>query len=103
MWFGFKFSELVEIFGTIRFMVVTMAHPLPFGANDRFDNLITMLLTVGSPTLAAYLLALTVLNGRWVAKLFTLCNYCYDMAFQQVIIISFNLILSGRSHLILEE
>ena len=27
---------------------------------------------------------------------------CYDMAFQHIIIISFNLILSGRSHLILE-
>jgi len=34
-----------------------------------------MLLTVGSPTLAAYSLALTVLNGRWVARRFASCNY----------------------------
>ena len=30
-----------------------------------------MLLTLGSPTLAAYSLALTVLNGRWISQLFS--------------------------------
>ena len=48
---------------------------LPFGANDKLENLTAMLLTVGSPTLAAYSLALTVLNGRWVARRFASCNY----------------------------
>jgi len=48
---------------------------LPFGANDRLDNLTATLLTVGSPTLAAYSLALTVLNGRWIANRFASCNY----------------------------
>jgi len=48
---------------------------LPFGANDKPDNLAAMLLTVGSPTLAAYSLALTVLNGRWVARRFASYNY----------------------------
>jgi hypothetical protein len=51
---------------------------LPFGANDKLDNLESMLLTLGSPTLAAYSLALTVLNGRWVAQLFS--NYRYPNA-----------------------
>ncbi|KAJ6551742.1 hypothetical protein B0H19DRAFT_1158747 [Mycena capillaripes] len=48
---------------------------LPFGANDRLDNLMSMLLTVGSPTLAAYSLALTVLNRRWIARRFSHLSY----------------------------
>jgi len=46
---------------------LALVSQLPFGANDKLDNLESMLLTVGSPTLAAYSLALTVLNGRWIA------------------------------------
>ncbi|KAF8231001.1 hypothetical protein L208DRAFT_1437869 [Tricholoma matsutake] len=48
---------------------------LPFGANDKFDNLVSALITVGSPTLAAYSLALTILNGRWIARRFAAINY----------------------------
>ena len=48
---------------------------LPFGANDKLDNLESMLLTLGSPTLAAYSLALTILNGRWIAQLFSDYRY----------------------------
>jgi hypothetical protein len=44
---------------------------LPFGANDKFDNLESALLTLGSPALAAYSLALTVLNNRWITQLFS--------------------------------
>jgi len=44
---------------------------LPFGSNDKLDNFESMLLTLGSPTLAAYSLTLTVLNRRWVARLFS--------------------------------
>ncbi|THU93303.1 hypothetical protein K435DRAFT_670500 [Dendrothele bispora CBS 962.96] len=40
---------------------------LPFGANEKLDNFISVLLAVGSPTLAAYSVMLTVLNSRWVA------------------------------------
>jgi len=43
---------------------------LPFGTHDKLDNFISVLLTLGSPTLAAYSLALTVLNGRWVTQRF---------------------------------
>jgi hypothetical protein len=35
---------------------------LPFGATHRLDNFVSVLLAVGSPTLAAYSLTLTVLN-----------------------------------------
>ncbi|KAF8218251.1 hypothetical protein K438DRAFT_21902 [Mycena galopus ATCC 62051] len=48
---------------------------LPFGARTRLDNVVSMLLTVGSPTLAAYSLALTVLNGHWIAQRFSGVSY----------------------------
>jgi hypothetical protein len=54
---------------------LTLVSQLPFGANDKLDNLVSALLTVGSPTLAAYSLALTVLNGRWIARRFAGCSY----------------------------
>lgn len=44
---------------------------LPYGANNRFDNLMSMLLTVGSPVLAGYSLAFTALNGRWITRRLT--------------------------------
>jgi hypothetical protein len=44
---------------------------LPFGAILPTDNLISVFLTVGSPALAAYSLAITALNGQWVALRFS--------------------------------
>ena len=41
---------------------------LPFGSRYKSDNLMSMLLTVGSPVLAAYSLIFTVLNGQWIAR-----------------------------------
>ena len=43
---------------------------LPYGANDGLSNCETMLLTVGSPMLAAYSLALAVTSNRWMVKRF---------------------------------
>ncbi|KAJ8073073.1 hypothetical protein PM082_019941 [Marasmius tenuissimus] len=48
---------------------------LPFGARDRWDNLLAAILTVGSPALAAYSVAITVLNGRWIVRLFGSYSY----------------------------
>ena len=48
---------------------------LPFGAGDRVENLTLLLLAVGSPTLAAYSLALTVLNNRWLTQRFSHISY----------------------------
>ncbi|KAE9382354.1 hypothetical protein BT96DRAFT_298587, partial [Gymnopus androsaceus JB14] len=48
---------------------------LPFGANDNLENLISVVLTIGSPVLAAYSAALTVLNGRWIARRFSGSTY----------------------------
>ncbi|KAF7368848.1 hypothetical protein MVEN_00210300 [Mycena venus] len=54
---------------------MALVSQLPFGANNRLDNLVSILLTVGSPTLAAYSLALTVLNGWWIAQRFSALSY----------------------------
>ena len=54
---------------------LALVSQLPFGANDKLDNLTATLLAVGSPTLAAYSLALTVLNGRWIARRFASSTY----------------------------
>ncbi|KAJ7139079.1 hypothetical protein C8R44DRAFT_837667 [Mycena epipterygia] len=54
---------------------LALVSQLPFGAKTRLDNLVSMLLTVGSPTLAAYSLALTVLNANWIAQRFSHLSY----------------------------
>lgn len=48
---------------------------LPFGARHRLDNLTSMFLAVGSPTMAAYSLAITVLNSRWIKHRFDAVRY----------------------------
>ena len=49
---------------------------LPFGSRRRTDNLMSALLTLGSPTLAGYSLYMTLLNARWVNdKLFSGIDY----------------------------
>ena len=48
---------------------------LHFDANGRLGNFVSMFLTVGSPTLAAYSLAMTVLNGRWMARRVAACGH----------------------------
>ncbi|KAJ2912698.1 hypothetical protein MD484_g7711, partial [Candolleomyces efflorescens] len=54
---------------------LALVSQLPFGPRDTLDNLESVVLTVGSPMLAAYSLALTVLNGRWIARRFSKHNY----------------------------
>ncbi|KIJ22985.1 hypothetical protein M422DRAFT_84233, partial [Sphaerobolus stellatus SS14] len=55
---------------------LALVSQLPFGANDNIANLESALLALGSPVLAAYSVALTVLNGRWVAARFK--HHKYD-------------------------
>ncbi|KAF7316377.1 hypothetical protein MIND_00156500 [Mycena indigotica] len=47
----------------------------PFGCRRRWDNLMSICLTFGSPCLAAYSLILTVLNIRWVVRRFSHISY----------------------------
>jgi len=47
---------------------LALVSQLPFGTEDKLDDLIAMALAVGSPTLAAFSLAMTILNGHWAAR-----------------------------------
>ena len=48
---------------------------LPYGTRDTLSNFLAVLLTVGSPTLAAYSLALAVISNRWMVKRFGRSTY----------------------------
>jgi hypothetical protein len=54
---------------------LALVSQLPFGSQLRSDDVMSVFLTIGSPTLAAYSLVLTVLNGRWVARRFSGIQY----------------------------
>ena len=82
----FQWSAFSQQFSSWLLPWLALISQLPFRANDKLDNLESMLLTLGSPTLAAYSLALTVLNGRWIAQLFL--NYRYPNVKNAVQILS---------------
>ena len=46
---------------------MALVSQLPFGSNNKLDNLESVLLTIGLP---AYSLTLIVLNGHWIAGRF---------------------------------
>ncbi|KAJ7327535.1 hypothetical protein DFH08DRAFT_710349 [Mycena albidolilacea] len=62
-------------FSTWLLPFLALVSQLPFGANNRLDNLMSILLNVGSPTLGAYSLLLSLLNSRWVAHRFSDISY----------------------------
>jgi hypothetical protein len=82
----FQWTVFSQQFSSWLLPWLALVSQLPFGANDKLDNLESVLLTLGSPTLAAYSLALTVLNGRWIAQLFS--NYRYPNVKNAVKILS---------------
>ncbi|GLB41079.1 hypothetical protein LshimejAT787_0902940 [Lyophyllum shimeji] len=72
---AFQWSVFSQQFSSWLLPWLALVSQLPFGSNDKLDNLVSMFLTVGSPILAAYSLALTVLNGRWIARRFSSYTY----------------------------
>ncbi|KAF7377820.1 hypothetical protein MSAN_00205500 [Mycena sanguinolenta] len=71
----FQWNIFSQQFSAWLLPYLALISQLPFGARNRLDNVVSMLLTVGSPTLAAYSLALTVLNGHWIAQRFSGVSY----------------------------
>ena len=63
----FNWSVFSKQFSSWLLPWLALVSQLPFGDEGKVDDLIATLLTLGSPTLAAYSLACTILNGRWVA------------------------------------
>ena len=71
----FQWSIFSQQFSAWLLPWLALVSQLPFGTYDMLDNLESVLLTIGSPTLAAYSLALTVLNSRWLTKRFERLTY----------------------------
>ncbi|KAE9388399.1 hypothetical protein BT96DRAFT_436762 [Gymnopus androsaceus JB14] len=71
----FSWSAFSNQFSAWLLPWLALLSQLPFGANDNLENLISVVLAIGSPVLAAYSAALTVLNGRWIARRFSGSTY----------------------------
>lgn len=71
----FNWSEFSQQFSAWLLPWLALVSQLPFGAKLRSENIMSVMLAVGSPTLAAYSLVLTVLNGRWIARHFASYEY----------------------------
>lgn len=72
---AFSWNTFSQQFNAWLLPWLALISQLPFGANLRVDNLVSVLLTVGSPTLAAYSIAITALNGQWVSRRFQVFTY----------------------------
>ncbi|KAJ3518615.1 hypothetical protein NMY22_g13585 [Coprinellus aureogranulatus] len=68
---AFDWAVFAQQFSSWFLPWIALVSQLPFGPKDRLDNLESVYLTFGSPTLAAFSLALTVLNRRWIARRFS--------------------------------
>jgi hypothetical protein len=71
----FQWSSFSQKFSSWLLPWLALVSQLPFGAKFRHDNLLSAILAIGSPMLAAYSLALTVLNELWVVRRFSGFKY----------------------------
>ncbi|KAG1810739.1 hypothetical protein EV424DRAFT_1571405 [Suillus variegatus] len=71
---AFQWPEFSQEFSAWLLPNIALISQLPFGAQYRLDNLMSAVLTVGSPTLAGYSLFLTLLNSRWITYQFNSLN-----------------------------
>lgn len=72
---AFQWSVFSQQFSAWLLPWLALISALPFGAKHRSDNVMSMILCVGSPVLGAYSLALTVLNTQWIARRFSGFKY----------------------------
>ncbi|KAJ6628317.1 hypothetical protein B0H10DRAFT_1940513 [Mycena sp. CBHHK59/15] len=54
---------------------LALVSQLPSGGNNRVDNVMSVLLNVGSLTLGAYSLIITALHSRWISEQFSHITY----------------------------
>ncbi|KZV66108.1 hypothetical protein PENSPDRAFT_637414 [Peniophora sp. CONT] len=71
----FQWDVFSSGFGAWLLPWLALIPQLPFGSRDRRDNMMSMVLALGSPALAAYSLIFTVLNGHWIARRLTGIEY----------------------------
>ncbi|KAJ7029417.1 hypothetical protein C8F04DRAFT_1116865 [Mycena alexandri] len=72
---AFSWSDFSQQFSAWLLPWLALVSQLPFGGRDRLDNVMAVILAIGSPMLAAYSLALTLINGRWLARHFAGISY----------------------------
>ncbi|KAJ7896519.1 hypothetical protein B0H13DRAFT_2522979 [Mycena leptocephala] len=68
-------SMFSQRFSTWLLPFLALVCQLPFGSNNRLDNIMSILLHVGSPTLGAYSVMLTLLNTYWITRRFSHISY----------------------------
>ncbi|KAG1751845.1 hypothetical protein EDB19DRAFT_1903798 [Suillus lakei] len=66
----FQWSVFSQEFSAWLLPNLALISQLPFGAQYRIDNLMSAVLTIGSPALAGYSLFITLLNSRWINRRF---------------------------------
>jgi hypothetical protein len=67
----FQWPVFLQDFNSWLLPNLALVSQLPFGAQYRLDNLMSAVLTVGSPVLAGYSLFITLLNSRWINRRFS--------------------------------
>jgi hypothetical protein len=67
----FRWSPFLQDFSSWLLPNLALISQLPFGAQYRLDNIMSVVLTVGSPVLAGYSLFMTILNSRWINRRFS--------------------------------
>ncbi|CAK5284094.1 unnamed protein product [Mycena citricolor] len=72
---AFSWSSFSQQFSAWLLPWIALLSQFPFGCTYKMDNLMSAVLALGSPCLAAYSLALTVLNTKWVNRLFATVRY----------------------------
>ncbi|KAF7365133.1 hypothetical protein MVEN_00384600 [Mycena venus] len=71
----FSWSSFSQQFSAWLLPWLALLSQFPFGSKYKEDNLMSVILSLGSPCLAAYSLALTVLNTKWIARRFANIKY----------------------------
>ncbi|KAG1825592.1 uncharacterized protein BJ212DRAFT_1294999 [Suillus subaureus] len=66
----FQWPALSQDFSSWLLPYLALISQLPFGAQYRSDDVMSAILTVGSPVLAGYSLFVTLLNSRWINRRF---------------------------------
>ncbi|KAJ6559107.1 hypothetical protein DFH09DRAFT_1161926 [Mycena vulgaris] len=72
---AFSWSAFSQQFSAWLLPWLALLSQFPFGSKYRWDNLVSVILALGSPCLAAYSLSLAVLNNKWVARRFANTKY----------------------------
>jgi hypothetical protein len=85
---SFQWPVLSQDFSSWLLPYLALISQLPFGAEERLDNLMSAILTVGSPALAGYSLFITLLNSRWINRRFRRFNVDYPNSKAAVSIVS---------------